>query len=86
MATILADYDDANHEEDSDESVGDRRQEVVFIGPGLSKQGRQEDIVKCLDQCLLDEREWKEFKTKKSDEASLRSLFAASLSSKMLSY
>ena len=86
MATILSDFDDADHSEDSGESVGDRRQEVVFIGKGLSSAGRQKDIVDCLDQCLLNEKEWEEFKMNKSDEASLKSLFAASILPKMLSY
>lgn len=86
VATILADFDDQDHEEGSYDSVGDRRQEVVFIGPGLSTPGRQEDIVSCLDQCLLDDEEWEEYKAKRTEEKYLRSVFQTALKPKMLSY
>jgi hypothetical protein len=89
VPSILSDFDDPNHEEEdpSAESVGDRRQEVVFIGPGLLSKDRQSAITECLDQCLLlDEPEWQVYKERRSDERSLKTAFANSLPERMLSY
>ena len=87
-ADILSDFDDANHDE-SDPSmptVGDRRQEVVFIGPKLSNPSTQQCVCETLDQCLLTDDEWITYKEKCSEEAALRSRFANILPTKMLSY
>lgn len=40
---------------DFDAEVGDRRQEIVFIG---QIAGKEAEITKLLDDCLLDDREW----------------------------
>ena len=87
-ADILSDFDDANHDE-SDPSmptVGDRRQEVVFIGPKLNNPCIQQCVCETLDQCLLTDDEWVTYKEKCSEEAALRSRFANILPTKMLSY
>ena len=87
-ADILSDFDDANHDE-SDPSmptVGDRRQEVVFIGPKLNNPSIQQCVCETLDQCLLSDDEWVTYKEKCSEEAALRSRFANILPTKMLSY
>ena len=87
-ADILSDFDDANHDE-SDPSmltVGDRRQEVVFIGPKLNNPSTQQCVCETLDQCLLTDDEWATYKEKCSEEAALRSRFPNILPTKMLSY
>lgn len=86
--TILSDFDHKDHDEDDPnaETVGDRRQEVVFIGPGLFDKQRQLDISDSLDQCLLDDTEWKRYRDKKRDEGFLRATFTNSVSKRMLSY
>lgn len=58
---ILRDFDD------SDESIGDRRQEIVIIG---QISGKEEEITKALNECLVTEEEWsfvKENKLEKDD-------------------
>ena len=86
--SILNDFDDNDHDEDDPgaDTVGDRRNEIVFIGPGLSDTVRQGDIVSTLNQCLLDESEWKLYKQQRLDGNALRATFESQLSAKMLSY
>jgi G3E family GTPase len=86
--SILNDFDDNDHDEDDTDAntVGDRRNEIVFIGPGLSDTVRQGDIVSTLNQCLLDESEWKLYKQKRLDGNALKATFESPLSAKMLSY
>lgn len=87
-ADILSDFDDANHDE-SDPSmptVGDRRQEVVFIGPKLDNSSIQQCVCETLDQCLLTDDEWVTYKENCSEEGALRSIYANILPTKMLSY
>ena len=45
VATILADFDDSNN---SDNRVGDRLQELVFIGPRFGETRSQTLVGKCL--------------------------------------
>jgi len=87
-ADILSDFDDARHNEDnaSMSTVGDRRQEVVFIGTRLNDPSVQERIRDTLDQCLLADDEWISYKEQCSNEASLRTTFANPLPTRMLSY
>ena len=74
--TILKDFDNPNHEENKDsESVGDRRQAVVFIGPGLDSVSSQETVASALNQCLLDDEEWKKFKENRFESEALSKLF-----------
>ncbi len=85
---ILSDFDDANHDENgrSVPTVGDRRQEIVFIGPKLNNPDIQHSVCETLDQCLLTDNEWDSYKQICSEEAALRSRFASKLPTKMLSY
>ncbi|CAB9503703.1 CobW domain-containing protein [Seminavis robusta] len=87
-STILADFDDPNHDDQDTgcDSVGDRRQEVVFIGAGLQTDQQQTAICSGLDQCLLNDSEWDEFRTNRATESALRTTFANGLPVKMLTY
>lgn len=72
--TILQDFDCVDHVEEmgnTDEhdeqeeqllrSVGDRRQELVFIGSNVGMKSYQENISKLLNECLLNDMEYKEY-------------------------
>jgi hypothetical protein len=85
--SIIADYDVIDHDElNSSSSVGDRRQEIVFIGPGLAVPTVQSGVKEALDLCLLDDDEWDLYISKRSDEASLASSFTNTLPTRMLTY
>lgn len=91
VGTILQDFDDANHNDEDDDnrstqSVGDRRQEVVFIGPGLGVESCQERLSHALNQCLLDDSEWDDYLEMKLDESKLQSLFPNPLEMRQTSY
>lgn len=71
---VLRDFDDVHHPSEGivaegdaavqfPESVGDRRQEVVFIGLGFGKASKQRDIRETLDKCLLSEKEYDEYRS-----------------------
>jgi len=73
---VLDDFDDRNHpnegivgdnendnENDVPETVGDRRQEVVFIGLGFGQRSKQERIKETLDKCLLTDEEYDEYRS-----------------------
>jgi len=87
--SILADYDSLDHDETAasptTSSVGDRRQEVVFIGPGIGSLDSQIAIKSVLDSCLLNEEEWDIFRSKRDDEASL-TYFENTLQTRMFTY
>ena len=88
--SVLADFDSVDHDETaaspSSSTVGDRRQEIVFIGPGLGSLDSQTAIKTALDSCLLNDEEWDNFRSKRDDEASLQAFFANSLQTRMLTY
>ena len=86
--TILKDFDDPNHNEDDTEwpSVGDRRQEIVFIGQTLAEPSVQEEITKALDKCLLNDIEWKFYVGYNRDERALADTFPSTLAPEMASY
>ena len=87
--SILADFDCIDHDESaaslSSSTVGDRRQEIVFIGPGIGSNDSQDVIKGKLDSCLLNDEEWDLFRKNRSDEASL-TCFANPLQERMLTY
>lgn len=87
--SILADFDSIDHDESaasiSSSTVGDRRQEIVFIGPGIGSTDSQAVIKGKLDSCLLNDEEWDLFRKNRSDEASL-TCFANPLQERMLTY
>jgi len=85
--SILADFDSIDHDESNasttSETVGDRRQEIVFIGPGVGDA--QTIIREKLDACLLTDAEWDVYRTNRDDEASL-ACFENPLQTRMLTY
>jgi len=87
--SILADYDSLDHDETAasptTSSVGDRRQEVVFIGPGIGSLDSRTVIESVLDSCLLNDEEWDIFRSKRDDEASL-TCFENPLQTRILTY
>lgn len=83
---ILQDFDDINHDEGrSLETVGDRRQEIVFIGPTLSDQKQQRLIIEALDMCLLSSEEWYQY-CEAPDEEYLDQLFPNRLGVRHLNF
>lgn len=85
--SILADFDDIEHDEsNTSETVGDRRQEIVFIGPGLAAPETQQAITDAMNSCLLHDEEWKLYLSKRADEAALSLLFENTLPTRMLTY
>jgi G3E family GTPase len=86
--TILQDFDSANHVEDDPHcrSVGDRRQEIVFIGPTMGDAESQNVIEQTLDQCLLNDDEWLSYKETCTDESTLVRIFPSALQAIMMSY
>ena len=87
MNSILSDFDHANHEENGSlETVGDRRNEIVFIGPGMSNRKRQETVCKKLDQCLLTDNEFHSYKNFIGERTALKAAFVNPFVYKMVSY
>ena len=86
--TILQDFDKVEHTDEDGlcSLVGDRRQEIVFIGPTLGDAENQEAIRNALDQCLLNDAEWSFYGESRSDEAALRKAFPSSINAKMVTY
>jgi len=83
---ILADFDDENHTEGATNSVGDRRQEVVFIGTGVGNHDKQHYIREALNKCLLTDEEWDLFQTCNGEEQSLRERFPNPVSVRMMNF
>ena len=88
LPSILQDFDSADHDEKdpSFKSVGDRRQEVVFIGPNLGKPDNQGKLADVLEQCLLQDEEWNKYCTMRSDGPALRAAFVNPCQVKMVTY
>jgi G3E family GTPase len=88
ITSLLQDFDDPSHDEGSAEStsVGDRRQEIVFIGPGLGDRAKQSCIYDGLDLCLLTDSEWSEYQRKRNDEKLLKMTFVNPIKIRMVSY
>jgi G3E family GTPase len=88
IEAVLSDFDDPNHNEEdlSTDSVGDRRQEVVLIGPRLTNSEYQEEICENLDKCLLTDAEWATYKACKDSEEKLAAAFVSPLIPRMVSY
>lgn len=99
---ILRDFDDVNHVDDDDKfitalessstlsssssSVGDRRQEIVFIGQGLDDLKRQHTLKESLDACLLSDEEFQEYKQLCTDEDELSSNFGNEIDVQMMTF
>lgn len=89
--SILADFDSPNHDDKTAAStstvtVGDRRQEIVFIGPGLGSFDLQAKVQSVLDSCLLNDEEWDDFLRNWGDETALMSAYENKLYTRMLTY
>jgi G3E family GTPase len=83
--SILADFDCSDHDElASSTTVGDRRQEIVFIGPGLASPKTQQIIKDALNLCLLDDDEWYTYCSERTDESALSLRFENTLPTRML--
>jgi G3E family GTPase len=87
-AYVLQDFDIAAHDDATNPvGVGDRRQEVVFIGPDYANSGDcQSQIRETLNRCLLDDEEYNEYKSIESDESKLKARFANGIESKLATY
>lgn len=86
---ILTDFDSIDHDEDNDDSsssVGDRRQEIVFIGPGMSTTASRDGVREALDACLLNDEEWDAYRANRRDEGALWEVFPNPLPTRMLTY
>ena len=66
LARIKSDFD-------QDPCIGDRRQEIVFIG---QLQGKEEEITKLLDECLVTDQEWAFVKEKQFKDSNNVPLFS----------
>lgn len=85
---ILDDFDSENHDEQDPNftTVGDRRQEIVFIGTGIDRRDNQVEISQTLDKCLLDDLEWSLYCKLRSDENSLQAKFRNPIQSTVVTY
>lgn len=84
----MADFDDINHNENdaTADSVGDRRQEIVMIGPRLGDSTLQAEICNNLDKCILTDSEWEMYKAARDNEDKLQAAFPSLLIPRMVSY
>ena len=84
----MADFDNVDHSENdaTADSVGDRRQEIVLIGPGLGDSTLQSEICDNLDKCLLSDSEWELYKVARGNEKQLEATFPSPLISRTVTY
>lgn len=88
ITSLLQDFDDPSHE-DSDantNSVGDRRQEIVFIGSRMGDKSKQECLQNGLNLCLLTDSEYVDYQCMKNDDRKLRTAFANPITWRAVSY
>jgi G3E family GTPase len=86
---VLRDFDLPAHDDATNPvGVGDRRQEIVFIGPTLGEGAAQRVVSESLDQCLLTHDEYEEYQSMILEEnnGQLRGRFANVLESKYVTY
>jgi G3E family GTPase len=84
----IKDFDDPAHDDINKpmDTVGDRRQEVVFIGQKYGDPKRKQLICDTLDQCLLQDKEYDEYNGIQYDEEKLQARFANVIESKYVRY
>ena len=89
---VLQDFDNKSHDDATNPvGVGDRRQEVVFIGPTLGNASARQAITESLNQCMLNDEEMEEYITlskidNSNDQSKLQARFANHLESKYVMY
>ena len=87
---VLQDFDNTNHDDATNPvGVGDRRQEVVFIGPTLGTASAQQAITESLNQCMLNDEEMEEYMAlskNDSSQAKLEARFVNLFESKYVMY
>lgn len=90
---VLADFDDPKHDDQTNNvGVGDRRQEVVFIGNKYADPSCQKEVTDTLNQCLLDDDEYDEYRAVVaesegiSSEVSLKKKYVSDLESQYVTY
>jgi G3E family GTPase len=88
VSAILSDFvsDQILAEDPSLDFVGDRRQEIVFIGPSLGSSRSQEAVSAALDQCLLNDEEWQAYRRLRVDDRELQARFPNPIEPRMLTY
>lgn len=84
----MEDFDEPQHNDDefTSSSVGDRRQEIVFIGSGMQNLKTQNNIKSVLDTCLLNDVEWEAYCENVKKEQKLNDLFSSPIPIKMSTY
>jgi len=87
---VLADFDDPKHDDTTNNiGVGDRRQELVFIGNQYAQAHCQAEITKALNQCLLKDDEYQEYKElleTEDNESALQTAYTSSLEAKVMAF
>jgi G3E family GTPase len=90
ITAILQDFDNVKHDEHSSDStfdtVGDRRQELVFIGLTLGTPSNQKELQNALNQCLLNDDEWSTYVQQRNDENALSESFPNCIEAKQATY
>ena len=77
---VLQDFDFPEHNEpDNVVGVGDRRQELVFIGTNYASAECQNHIRETLNQCLLNDKEYGEYQSIQMEEDKLQAKWYAAL-------
>ena len=87
--SILEDFDNVNHSSQDERtcaSVGDRRQEVVFIGPTMGAPKNQDLVHAALNQCLLNDDEWSDYVEKQATPPELANRFQNPFKAKAMSF
>lgn len=84
---VLQDFDNDQHDDATNPvGVGDRRQEVVFIGPTFGGAAAQAQVQEILSKCLLNDAEYEEYQSIQVDESKLETRFANVIESKYVQY
>lgn len=87
---VLADFDDPAHDDTTNNiGVGDRRQELVFIGLEYAKGSNQAEITAALNQCLLGDEEYDEYQKlldSEDAESALRSTYESAFDAKIMAF
>jgi G3E family GTPase len=84
---VLQDFDNDQHDDATNPvGVGDRRQELVFIGPNFGGAAAQAQVQEILSKCLLNDAEYEEYQSIQVDESKLETRFSNAIESKYVQY